>query len=217
MPNQDLTGMGVCWLGNMRYTNPLNRTAAKKWQALSHLGLRMYVLGFATAPRFQLFTQFARFYLLPELPLAFLRYFEFFLLTPPLLLWLVLRRRVSVIVAVSPFEGAVAALVKNMAGLFGQPVALVVESHGDFEVAVFQQRRIRLAGLYRRLMAGLTRYALRYADVLRTVSNSSRQQLAAWSPKNQPMHQFMAWTDFSAFANLEREKSLLETQVIVYV
>lgn len=216
MQAHDLTGLGVCWLGNMRYTNPLSLTDDKKWRAVGSLGLRMYIVGFSDSRKPRRFTQNARFYLLPELPGALLRYLEFFLMVPPLVLWLVFRRNLRVIVATSPFEGAVGALVKNTSRLLGHPVALVVESHGDFEVAVFQQRRVRFAGLYWNVMKRLAHYALRHADVLRAVSGSTRQQLQAWTPNKPPIHQFITWTDFSTFAGLQRAVPVLESQIIIY-
>ncbi len=216
MRTRDLTGLGVCWLGNMRYTNPLSPTDDKKWRLVGSLGLRMYIVGFAVGLRAVRFTQHARFYLLPELPLAFARYLEFFLIVPPLVLWLVFRRDVRVLVATSPFEGAVGAVVKQVARLAGRRIALVVESHGDFEVAVFQQRRVHLAGLYWNIMKRLAHYALRHADVLRAVSGSTRQQLEAWMPAKKPLIQFMTWSDFSTFAGLRREQPLSNTQALIY-
>lgn len=216
MLNRDLTGLGVCWIGNMRYTYPLGHTDHQKWRAVGSLGLRMYIVGFSVGLKPHCFAQNARFYLLPELPAAPLRYLEFFLIVPPLVLWLVFRRNLRVIVAASPFEGAAGALVKRIARLFGRRVALVVESHGDFEVAVFQQRRVRFAGLYWGIMKRLTRYALRRADALRAVSGSTRQQLEAWSPVKRPIHQFMTWTDFSTFAGLQRATPVSDSRVILY-
>lgn len=216
MRNRDLSGLGVCWIGNMRYAYPLSLTDDRKWRLLGGLGLRMYIIGFASGLKPRAFAHHARFYLLPELPAAPLRYLEFFLIVPLLALWLVFRRNISVIVATSPFEGAIGALVKNTARLFGRQVALVVESHGDFEVAVFQQRRVRFAGLYKRVMSRLARYGLRHADVLRAVSGSTRQQLQAWTSGKKPLHQFMTWSDFGTFAGLQRALPLSETQAVLY-
>ncbi|MBZ0289440.1 MAG: hypothetical protein K8I30_17600, partial [Anaerolineae bacterium] len=87
-----------------------------------------------------------------------------FFLVPPLLLWLIFRHGVTVIVAQSPFEGVAGALAKQIAGIFGRRVSLAIESHGDFEVAVFGQRRVAFAGLYRSLMNRAARYSLKRAD-----------------------------------------------------
>ncbi|MBI5671081.1 MAG: glycosyltransferase [Chloroflexi bacterium] len=216
MRTRDLSGLGVCWIGNMRYTNPLSLTDDKKWRLLGSLGLRMYVVGFAVGLQPRAFARHARFYLLPELPAAPLRYLEFFLIVPLLALWLVFRRNIRVIVATSPFEGAIGALVKNVARLVGRRVALVVESHGDFELAVFQQRRVRFTRVYTLLMSRLARYGLRHADVLRAVSGSTRRQLEAWTPAQKPLHQFMTWSDFGTFSGLRRELPVSAAQTVLY-
>ncbi len=211
-----MSPLTVCWIGNHRYRQPLNPTDDKKWQLLSQLGVPMLVVAFASGIRPRRFTQHARFILLPELPLAPLRYAEMFLLGPLLLLGLILTRRVNVIVAQSPFEGAIGAAAKQIARLFGRRVALVVESHGDFEVAVLEQRQVTSAGLYRRVMAACARYGLRQADVLRAVSDSTRQQLQRWGATDQPLVQFMTWTDAGAFRGRVREVALAQAQDILY-
>lgn len=210
-----ITGLTVLWVGNPRYTQPLNDTEDKKWQYLTALGVKMIVLGFATGLRPRDFTQHARFILLPELPTSILRYVEMFTLAPLMMLWLVIRRDVRIIVATSPFEGALAAWVKRTARLFGRRVALVVESHGDFEVAVLEQRKVAFMRAYRWAMGKAARYGLRHADVLRGVSKSTREQLMRWAAGKR-VHQFMAWTDASAFRDRPRAIPVAEARDIVY-
>lgn len=210
-----LTGLTVLWVGNPRYTRPLNDTEDKKWKYLTALGVNMIVLGFATGLRPRDFTQHARFILLPELSSSILRYIEMFTFAPLIMLWLVIRRDVRIIVATSPFEGALAAWVKNTARLFGKRVALVVESHGDFEVGVLEQRKVAFMSAYRWAMGKAARYGLRHADVLRGVSNSTREQLGRWAA-GKPIHQFMAWTDASAFRDRARLVPVAEARDIVY-
>ncbi|MEZ4668202.1 MAG: glycosyltransferase family 4 protein [Anaerolineae bacterium] len=204
----------VCWLGNPRYSQPLNPTDDKKWELLNGLGVRMFVIGFAAGFRPRRFTQHARFYLLPNLPLALLRYLEMFILTPLLLSWLVARHRVRIIIAQSPFEGAVGALVKNVYRVLGISIKLIVESHGNFEVSVLGQRQVFSIRLYRWLMSHAARYGLRYADVLRAVSGSTRQQLQHWQPGT-PIIQFMAWTDAASF-NVPRQLPVSRARDILY-
>ncbi len=214
-PQDNLRGLTVCWVGNPRYTYPLNATEDKKWQFLTGLGVRMIVLAFAVGLRPRNFIQHAQFILLPELPLSILRYLEMFFVTPFILLWLIARRDVTVIVASSPFEGALAAFAKSVARLFSKRVALVVESHGDFEVAVLEQRKVTFSGIYRWLMRQAAQHGLRHADILRAVSHSTRQQLEQWIP-GKTIHQFMAWTDAEAFRDRQREIPVTEARDIVY-
>jgi glycosyltransferase involved in cell wall biosynthesis len=210
-----LHNIAVCWIGNPRYTRPLNPTDDKKWALLQGLGIRMCVIAFAAGLRPRCFSQHAHFYLLPELPVSILRYAEMFLIAPLLLWWLIVTEKVTVIVAQSPYEGACGAWVKVIAGWFGKPVRLVVESHGDFEVTLFQQRRITFAALYRWLMNAAARYALSHADALRAISSATRAQLQHWSP-GKPIEQFITWTDARVFRETPRPAPLSETRVIVY-
>ena len=211
---EGLDGLKVCWLGGTRYTNPLNPTLDAKWRALAEMGADIHIVGFSAGMRPRHFRQHANFYLLPELPSSILRYFEMFLIAPLLLLWIIFRHGASVIVTQSPFEGAIGAFVKQVAGLSGRRVGLAVESHADFEVAVFTQRKVMLAGVMRGLMNRAARYAFRHADVLRAVSNSAREQLEAWSPGT-PIVQFMTWVDVDAFGTVTREKPLSQSQNLV--
>ncbi|MBZ0276562.1 MAG: glycosyltransferase, partial [Anaerolineae bacterium] len=211
----NLEGLRVCWLGGTRYTNPLNDTLDHKWRTIKTLGIDISIVAFAAGYRPRHFTQHARFYLMPELPASVLRYLEMVLIAPWILLWLIFRRGVRVIITQSPFEGAVGAFVKNLSRVFGKRVALVVESHADFEVNIFMQRRITFSGVYRRLMNMSARYALRHADSLRAVSSSARQQLEQWVP-GKSIEQFMTWVDLEAFGHVEREKPLSQSWDLVY-
>src|SRR5881628_1970611 len=105
----------VCFLGGARYTRPLDETAEKKFRTISSLG-QAFVVGFSSDLRPRMFTEHAHFYLLPQLPLPILRYVELFVLGQFLVLWLMVRHRVQVVVAQSPYEGFIAALAKKFAG-----------------------------------------------------------------------------------------------------
>jgi glycosyltransferase involved in cell wall biosynthesis len=176
-----------CWIGGARYNRPLDTTNRKKWQALTALNADLRVIGFESGVRFML---------LPAPPLGLLRHILFFTLGTLLALWQA--RRADTLIAQSPHEGAVGALAKQVAGLFGRRVRLVVESHGDFEQALFLQRRVSLAGLYRGLMDAFARYALRHADALRAISSTTEAQLVRFALRT-PVVRFMAWTDAETF------------------
>ena len=154
----------VCFLGGARYSQPLDTTNEKKFRALKSLG-ELFVIGFSHDLRPRRFTEHAHFYLLPKVPLPVLRYVEMFVLGPFLALWPIFRHRIQVLVAQSPYEGFAGALAKKVAGWFGYNVALVVESHSDFEESLFMQRRIRLPRWYRFLMRRVAAFTLEQADV----------------------------------------------------
>lgn len=187
----------LCFLGGARYSQPLDPTSVKKFRALATLA-ETFVIGFSQDLRPRRFDEHARFYLLPKWPLPILRYLTMFTLGPLLVLWLILRHGARIVVAQSPYEGFAAALAKAIVQRLGRRVVLVVESHGDFEVSLFLQRRVLAPWLYRFLMKCAARFALRHAELLRAISNSTRAQLEKWAP-GKPILQFPAWTDIEAF------------------
>ena len=214
MTEAPFAGLTVCWISGTRYACPLDATGARKWRALAALGASMIVIGFASGVRPRVFTQDARFYTLPNLPLSFLRYLEMIILGAALALWTVWRGGAQVIVAQSPYQGAMGAFVKQAAQLASRRVILIVENHGDFEADVFQQRAVVLEGGQRRLMRRAAGYALRRADLLRAISSSTRRQIQALAP-GLPLVEFMTWTDVSAFT-AGRAVPLAQTRDLVY-
>ena len=191
----------VCFLGGARYEQPLDDTSEKKFRALKSLG-KLFVIGFSRDLCTRTFTEHAHFYLLPQCPLSVIRYAEMFLLGPLLACWLIFRHGVQVLVAQSPYEGFAAALAKKIAGWLGRRVVLVVESHGDFEESLFLQRRVAFERLYRLVMHHAARFCLLHADLLRAVSNSTKEQLERQSP-GKPIVRFPAWTDIEVFLRVD--------------
>jgi glycosyltransferase involved in cell wall biosynthesis len=204
----------VCFLSGTRYNRPLQATGAKKFQMLKALG-ELFVIGFSQDLWARRFTASAHFYLLPKLPLPILRYAEIFTLGPCFALWLIIRHGVHVLVAQSPYEGFAAALAKSIAGWLGYNVALVVESHGDFEESVFLQRRVMFPELYRFIMRRAGQFALKKADCLRSISDFTRQQLERWVT-GKPIVQFPTWTDIDVFLQAGSQEREGTEQIILY-
>ena len=176
----------------------------------------IFVIGFSGELRPRWFTEHAKFYLLPTLPFAPFRYAEMLLLGLPLALWLITRHGVQALVAQSPYEGFAAAVAKKLAGLCGHRVVLIVETHGDFEESVFMQRRVLLPRLYRFLMRLTVNFALKHADVFRTISDSTRRQLENWM-RGKPIVQFPTWTDMEVFLDKGRsQKGTLGSHEVLY-
>ena len=205
----------VCWLSSARYSQPLDAANARKWQLLAGLDYDISVIGFATSWRGQSFHEQVAFILLPQTPFSPLRYLAFFVLTPPLLLWLLLRGRADITVAHSPFEGAVGAWVKLLTRLLGHSPKLIVENHNNFEVDVFLQRRVPFPGVFRALMLAAARFAFRHADALRVVSSTTSERAAAFSP-HLPQVRFMTWSDTDVFRDMPREIPANEAVDVVY-
>lgn len=204
----------VCFVSSVTYSRPLDETSAKKYRALGVLGA-MFVIGFAPGLRPAGFEQGARFHLLPSVPTPALRYAFLYSFGVVLILLSIFHHGVSLVVAQSPYEGFAGAIAKRLAGLLGHRVALVVESHGDFETAPFLQRRLKLPGIYRRLMARISRFALNHADALRGVSSSTESQLSRWAP-GKPVVSFPAWTDIDTFLAAFGSESR-DSQAVLFV
>ena len=187
----------ICLIGGMRYGRPLDASSEKKFQAMRSLA-ELFIIGFSPDLRLRTFTEHAHFYTLPQLPVPILRYLELFILGQILIFWLIVHHRIKVIVAQSPYEGFVAALAIKFASWFGHRVGLAVEVHGDFEESLFLYRRVRAQRFYRFIMSGVARYAIDRADVLRAISDSTKDQLKRWAPEK-PIVQFSAWTDIETF------------------
>lgn len=202
-------------LGTGRYTEPLGATAEKKFRALSDVA-GLFVLGFGPGMRPRRFQRHAHFFLMPEFPVPVARYATFFLSAVLLLPWLVLRHRVGIIVAQSPFEAFPGWIVKSAMGLFGRRVSLVVEAHGDFERDLFLQRRVRPARLYRWVMRRVARTVFRGADVVRTISSSTERQVRRWAP-DPPMIRFPTWTDIDVFLAMGASAVVRRDPVLLYV
>ena len=204
----------VCFLGSARYGIPLNETSDKKFCALSGLG-KLSVIGFAQGVLPRCFTRYARFYLLPLLPLAILRYLEMFTIAPILLLWLVFRHQVRIVIAQSPYEGACGAFVKNIAAWAGHRVVLIVESHGDFEKSFFLYREVRFQRMFSALMKKASEFSLQHADSFRAISRATREQFLQRAP-GKPVEQFMAWTDIDPFLAVGEARQTRQARLFLY-
>jgi glycosyltransferase involved in cell wall biosynthesis len=204
----------IAFVGGSRYSQPLDETSHKKFQALSALG-EIFVIGFSKNLYPRKFMEHARFYLLPQLPLHILRYLEMFLIAPLLISWLIFAKQVRVLVAQSPYEGFAAALAKKIAGCVGCKVLLVVEAHGDFEKSLFMQRSVWLPGLYQSFMRHAAGFALKHADTLRAVSNFTKEQLARRAP-GKPIFHLFPWTDIGVFLQAGIHRPKQSSQSILY-
>ena len=206
----------VCWISSARYSQPLEAAATRKWRLMA--GLSQYdfrVIGFAGSLRPRRFREQARFYLLPQPPTSLLRYLAIFSLAPPLLFFLILRHHGAIIVAQSPFEGAIGALVKALAGALGRQPKLIIENHNNFEEDVFLQRSLPLKSLYRAIMLATARFAFRHADAVRVISSSTAERARHYAPER-PQVRFMTFSDTDVFRQMERRIPLEEARDIVY-
>lgn len=207
--------MKACFLSSVQFSRPLDPTSRAKFQALCE-GHEISVIGFSKSLVPRCFQEHARFYLLPSLPGTNLRYFALLLISPWLAMWCVLHHGAKILVAQSPYEGVAAAWSKIAAGFVGTRVALVVESHGDFERAFFFEKRVRFRRLYTGLMRRFAEFSLRHADVLRAISRATEKQLRQRAAEL-PLYQFPTWTNIDAFLEAGAERVADEGQQILFV
>ena len=206
----------ACWISSARYSQPLDAASSRKWQLMTGLhGYEIRVVGFAAAPRPRSFQQHVHFYLLPLPPGSLLRYLTIFSLGQLLLIWLVLRYDCAIIVAQSPFEGAIGAAAKIFVRLLGRRPKLIIENHNNFEEDVFLQRSIPLKRLYRAVMLALARFAFGRVDALRVISSSTAERARHYAP-NTPQTRFMTFSDTDVFRATERRLPLKQAEDIVY-
>jgi glycosyltransferase involved in cell wall biosynthesis len=153
---------------------------------------------------------------MPDFPLSVLRYLATAVLGMAFLVVALIWRRARIIVAQSPYEGAVAAVVKLGFRCFGVKIAVAVESHGDFQNSLFLYRRIPGRRFLRPLMGVVARFGLRHADVLRAVSNTTARQLAkVTGPKT--IFEFAAWTDIDVFVHAKSDMPQACRSTVVFV
>lgn len=187
----------VCFVGAGRFTDPLDATQAKKFEVLDR-DADVHVIGFASNARGHEFRQRAHFHLMPLPRNRLLRYLVFLGLGTWRTLRVAVLHGVDVVVAQSPYEAVPGAVAKRLLALGGRRLRCVVESHGDFEVALLDYRRVRLVGLYRRVMRAVSRATLGSADAIRAVSTSTAAQLARVAGRAE-VHVFHTWTDLDVF------------------
>lgn len=188
----------VCFINAGRFGPPLDQTQARKFELLAGIA-DVHVVGLAAGWKPRRFTSHARFHLLPRVGGRLGRYAMLGVGGTLALAAVTARHRIDVIVAQSPYEAAAAVGVKRLLAWFGRRVACVVESHGDFEVALLEYRRVRFERLYKLLLPKLARFSVRQADALRAVSSSTAHQLGRMATPGRDVHVFHTWTDLDRF------------------
>lgn len=208
--------MTACWISSARYSQPLDAASSRKWQLMSGLSdYEIRVIGFAASARPRCFQQHVHFYLLPLLPTSLLRYLTIFSLGQLLLILLALRYDCAIIVAQSPFEGAIGAAAKIFVRWLGRRTKLIIENHNNFEEDVFLQRSIPLKGLYRALMLKTARFAFGRADALRVISSLTAERARHYAPEL-PQARFMTFSDTEVFLQTQRRLPVNQAEDIVY-
>jgi glycosyltransferase involved in cell wall biosynthesis len=126
----------------------------------------------------------------------------------------VVRHGSDIIVAQSPYEGFAGACAKRLSQLLlRRPIALVVESHGDFAAALFLQRRSKQRGVYAFLMRHSASVAIANADAFRAVSAANSRQLSEIGVRR-PIVEFPTWSDLDVFFEAGRDRTCEGTDIL---
>jgi glycosyltransferase involved in cell wall biosynthesis len=190
-------GAGVLFIGQARYSHPLDHTTDKKFANLSQL-FACYVVAFSRGWRPLHFRQQAVFYLFPLLPTSLLRYGVLALGAFLIGVYLCLKGAVQVVVAQSPYEGLTGALIRRASRLLGRRVVLVTEAHGDWEESLLLYKKVPFPRLYRFVLARLAARALRQSDLIRAVSPFTRDKVGQVVP-GKAVFTFPGYTDIELF------------------
>jgi len=185
------------FLGVTRFQMPLPESTRKKFEALSQIGT-ISVVGFREGFGFKRYTQAANFYLLPNVPRGACSYLFLSTVGFAVTVCLLIKRSANVVVAQSPYEGVAGVFAVGLARAFGRKAALVVESHGDFENALFLYRKTWFSRVHRIVMKYVAAFSIRRAHALRSVSIFTGNQLKSCN-STKPTFQFPAWTDLDVF------------------
>jgi glycosyltransferase involved in cell wall biosynthesis len=190
----------VLYVGRTRYHLPLSQSLQRKFAALED-ELDVRVLGSAQ-PDSQLTTHMFR--LVPRRHPAFLDGVLFYLTLPSLVVGELRRFRPHAVITQSVYEGAA---VLSAKWLTRSNARVIVDVHGDWDTAteLYGSRKRRLlAPVTRRL----SRFSVRRADAVRTISEFTTQRVLREGIE--PASVFPAYVDFTTF--LERPPAHLPPQ-----
>jgi glycosyltransferase involved in cell wall biosynthesis len=190
----------VLYVGRTRYHLPLSDSLQRKFAALED-ELDVRVLGSAQ-PDSQLTTHMFR--LVPRRHPTFLDGVLFYLTLPSLVVGELRRFRPHAVITQSVYEGAA---VLSAKWLTRSNARVIVDVHGDWDTAteLYGSRKRRLlAPVTRRL----SRFSVRRADAVRTISEFTTQRVLREGIE--PASVFPAYVDFTTF--LERPPAHLPPQ-----
>jgi glycosyltransferase involved in cell wall biosynthesis len=204
----------VLFVGKVRFAGRLDEKTHQKVLLLSEALASQRIIGFAQSGVGGFVPGDADLFLLPNLPTRMARFLAGLVMIPPIVIWLILRRRVNVVVLSSPFEISASAAV-GVCRLLGKCVGLVVESHSDFENSLQIQVPWMSGRLAKALATACARFSIRRATVLRGVSMSTVSQLSQFAPYL-PTTCFPAWTDLDTFLAAGQHTKNARSDEILY-
>ena len=204
----------VLFIGTTVYTNPLNRTFKKKFKYLNRFA-EIYVIAFIKGKKIGIFEdENVKFYLTPHG--LFLRVFWYYFFAFFIASYLLVKKKINIIVFQSAVEGTLIFPLKFVGFFFKKQVCFVVERHSNLEEAYIYLKNIKSifrGYLLRCIIKNIATMVVKRADVLRAISNQTKKDLyrAACEKK---IIVFPTWTDIEIFLEEGNKKDKKENQVL---
>ncbi|MGB2814023.1 MAG: glycosyltransferase [Dehalococcoidales bacterium] len=174
----------VLWAAPERISFPLDVSLSTKYELLSkHVEAHVLVWsdGYKLKTRRLNSTYF---YLIPQFRNLFL--LRIMLVYPfilyPFTFWLLISKKIDVVLIRPGLQGIISALVKRCSFLFGTSFSLLVEAFGDWIEVPLTSTSKWLRWLYRRFLEMISKFSLTSADMLRAESVSTMNKMRKFAP-----------------------------------
>ena len=174
----------VLWAAPERISFPLDVSLSTKYELLSkHVEAHVLVWsdGYKLKTRRLNSTYF---YLIPQFRNLFL--LRIMLVYPfilyPFTFWLLISKKIDVVLIRPGLQGIISALVKRCSFLFGTSFSLLVEAFGDWIEVPLTSTNKWLRWLYRRFLEMISKFSLTSADMLRAESLSTMNKMRKFAP-----------------------------------
>ena len=175
----------VLWAAPERISFPLDVSLSTKYELLSkHVEAHVLVWsdGYKLKTRRLNSTYF---YLIPQFRNLFL--LRIMLVYPfilyPFTFWLLISKKIDVVLIRPGLQGIISALVKRCSFLFGTSFSLLIEAFGDWIEVPLVSTNKWLRWLYRRFLEVISRFSLTSADMLRAESVSTMDKMRKFAPQ----------------------------------
>ena len=206
----------ILFVGNARYTLPLNKTLEKKFIGLKELG-NIFVIAFSNSNKKIIRENVVNFYLMPLYKSEILKYifyiWHIFLGT----IKICFKNKIDIIIAQSPIEGFFIVGAKKILWFLRKKPRLIIELHGDWESAPLLYNQARQNILYKYLLKIFNYFFSKNADALRTVSKT----LASKIKINKPVYVFPTYTEIEPFLdandNLDKKNKIIFIGQLTYL
>jgi glycosyltransferase involved in cell wall biosynthesis len=194
-----------------RYSFPLDETTRKKYFLFGKV-TENYTLGFSKDWVLKRKNEFGQFYLIPHHLPRLLRQTLFMVSIVTIGIYLALIRDVKIMLSTTPIEGFSLALVKLFLRFLGKKIVIIIQSQGDWEEVPFLVGSFPRYG--KQFLVSISDFAIKQADLLRAVSQFTRQKLEAKTDK--PCLVYNTFTDIEVFKKNAASTSSNESKQVLY-